>query len=78
MVRGLRMGAPEQTTLSHRNTGILERRAVGGQRLCYVHLPTQHSHPLQLPPPHLSGHLTQEGSWERDPEGAEALGASPG
>lgn len=78
MVRGLRMGAPEQTTLSYRNTGILASRGVGGQRLCCVHLPTQHSHPLQLPPPHLTGHLMQEGSSERDPEGAEALGASPG
>lgn len=44
------MGAPEQTTLSHGNAGILEKRVGGGQRLCCVHLPTQHSHPLQFSP----------------------------
>lgn len=47
---------------------------VGGQRLCCVHRPTQHSHPLQLP--HPTGQVTrcrETGGWERDPEGAEAL-----
>lgn len=58
-------GSPPHPT--HRSTEI--------QKLCHVHQPTQHSHPLQLPSPHLTGHLMRKAPGHR-PRKRETPGAS--